>query len=315
MSAFWIVFLSALGLFLFIAVLSAVILRMAIGKKPIVDLKNGKLIKKTQLGPHIPILLKGLEQFDRISKERICIKSRDGLNLVAYYIPCENKSNKFALLMHGYFSCGKIDFAVGIEYFHKMGYNLLLPDQRAHGESEGRYIGFGILERYDCKLWAEYLTKRFGSNIQIVLGGISMGASTVLMASGLELPDTVKCIYADSAFTSPVNELKFILRKYLHMPSFPVIYGAGIMCRRFGGYDINECSTVEVLKKAKKPVLFIHGKADKLVPSNFSEENYTACASEKMLFMVDGAMHVTSFFIDNQGYRNKLKEFLEKYIS
>lgn len=316
MHTFWIILLSAIGLYLLILIFSAILLRVAIAYKPIIDLSKDKIIRRTEWGIHIPKLVESIEKLSVMQKERIIRKSFDGLNLVAYFIPCPQnpQSRKFALLMHGYASCGKNDFAVGVEYFTQLGYNVLLPDQRAHGESEGKYIGFGILERYDCKMWAETLIERFGDDIQIILGGMSMGATTVLMASELDLPKAVKCIYADCGFTEPIKELKHILRKILHIPGLTLINGAGIMTKRLAKYNIKERSTIDALRNAKKPILFIHGKADKLVPYHFSEENYEACISEKKLLLVEGGMHGTSYFADNEKYKNTVEEFIGKHV-
>lgn len=317
MKIFITVLLCALALFFLIVLFTAIILRLLIARKPEVNLAHDKIMPKTEWGAYLPQMIKGVEYFNSLQKERVVRKSRDGLNLVAYYIANAGKpeSKKFALLMHGYASCGKNDFALGVEYYGELGYNLLIPDQRAHGESEGKYIGFGILERYDCKMWAEYLIERFGEDIQIVLGGISMGASTVLMASGLDLPKAVKCIYADCGFTEPLEELKYIAKDRLHFKGTPLIIGAGIITRRLAGYNIKECSTIDILKKATRPVLFIHGKADRLVPYRFSEQNYEACSGEKDILLVEGAKHGTSFFDNNEGYRTKLESFLNKYIT
>lgn len=314
MSPFWIAVICAAGLLFIINVLSVATLLIALKRKSVIDLVNNKFIRKTEWGIYLPKLAEGVERFHSLPKERVSIRSFDGLNLVGYYFPCPRKTKRYALLMHGYNSCGKNDFGVAIDSIHEMGLNLLIPDQRAHGESEGKYIGFGILERFDCKAWCEYLVERFGKDIQIAVGGISMGATTVLMASGLDLPEQVKCIYADCGFTSPLAELKHIQNHLLHLPAAGMLFGAGIICRLVAGYNVKELTTADALKKAKKPILFIHGKKDRLVPYQFSLENYEACASDKELFLVEEGLHGTSFFADNEGYRKKLKEFIDKYF-
>lgn len=314
MSAFWTAVICLAVLLVVINALSIATLLIAIKRKSVIDLVNNKFIQKTEWGIYLPKLVEGVESFNAHQKERVSIKSYDGLNLVAYYFPCPQPSKKYAVLMHGYNSCGKNDFGVAIDFNLELGFNVLIPDQRAHGESEGKYIGFGILERFDCKSWCEYLIERFGNDIQIVVGGISMGATTVLMASGLDLPEQVKCIYADCGFTSPLDELKHIQHNLLHLPASLMMFGGTLVCKLVAGYDVRELTTADALRKAKKPILFIHGKRDKLVPCKFSIENYEACASEKELFLVEEGLHGTSFFADNEGYKKKVKEFLDKYI-
>lgn len=314
MSAFWIVVICLSGLLVLINALSIVTLLIAIKRKATIDLVNNKFIRKTEWGIYLPKLAEGVERFNNHQKERVSIKSFDGLDLVAYYFPCPQPSNRYALLMHGYNSCGKNDFGVAIDFNHELGFNVLIPDQRAHGESGGKYIGFGILERFDCRSWCRYLVERFGKDIRITVGGISMGATTVLMVNGLELPEQVKCIYADCGFTSALAELKHIQNNLLHLPASLMMFGGTVVCKRLAGYNVKEITTADALRKATKPILFIHGKRDKLVPYKFSIENYEACASEKELFLVEEGLHGTSFFADNKGYKKKVKEFIDKYI-
>jgi fermentation-respiration switch protein FrsA (DUF1100 family) len=314
MSAFWIVVICVLALFVLINVLYIAALVFLVKRKSVVELVDSRFLRKTEWGKYFPQLAEGVERFNAHQKERVSIKSFDGLNLIANYIPCPQKSDKYVVLMHGYYSCGKIDFGVAVDYNLELGFNVLIPDQRSNGESEGKYIGFGILERYDCKAWCEYLVNRFGDNIQIVLGGVSMGATTVLMASGLDLPEQVKCIYADSGFTSPLAELGHIQKELLHLPASLMVFGADIVCKWLAGYNIKELTTADALRKTRKPILFIHGKRDKLVPYRFSVENYEDCNSDKELFLVEEGMHCTSFFADNKGYKKKVKEFIETYV-
>ncbi|MDD4164947.1 MAG: alpha/beta hydrolase [Eubacteriales bacterium] len=311
-----IIALSIAGILALIAVISAILVITLILRKPVIDIANDRIVRMTQLKEYIPLLSESIARLNNMQKERIIRKSHDGHDLVAYFFPCENNptSKKYAVLMHGYASCGKNDFAMGVEYFNGMGYNVLLPDHRAHGESGGKYISFGILERLDCKMWAEYLVERFGEDIKILLGGMSMGATTVLLTSELDLPHAVKGIYADCGFTEPIEELRHIAKSFLHVSGIPILIIAKIICKKLAGFDVTERSTIDALKNSKKPILFIHGKSDKLVPYRFSEQNYNACVSEKMLLVVDGGKHGTSFFTDSKGYKKKVEEFVSKYI-
>ncbi|BDP53469.1 hypothetical protein EfmJHP35_13930 [Enterococcus faecium] len=77
------------------------------------------------------------------------------------------------------------------QMFHDMGYNVLVPDARGHGKSEGDYIGFGWPERKDYVQWINKVLENNGKSQEIVLYGVSMGAATVMMTSGEKLPDNV----------------------------------------------------------------------------------------------------------------------------
>ena len=120
--------------------------------------------------------------------EHVKLTSFDGLALSALYLPAQGESRGTVVAFHGYRSLATIDFALEAEFFHGLGYDVLLPYQRSHGESQGRYITYGVKERFDCRDWARYAARRFGEDKPLFLMGISMGAATVLMASGLELP-------------------------------------------------------------------------------------------------------------------------------
>ena len=157
---------------------------------------------------------------------------------------------------------------------------MILVDERGHGRSEGRVLSFGIKEQYDCLEWTKYATERFGEDTKIVLGGISMGAAIVLLAAGLDLPNTVKGILADCGYTSP----KEIVQKVSGDRGLPVkvMYPlARLGAKLFGHFDLEDGDTEEALRKCKVPVLFIHGEDDRLVPCEMSRRNYAACASEK----------------------------------
>ncbi|MDE5936845.1 MAG: alpha/beta hydrolase, partial [Ruminococcus sp.] len=246
--------------------------------------------------------------------EDIYIKARDGIKLHAWYLPAEKSTGRFAVIAHGYTSKG-LDSAAHAYFFHNQGFDVIMPDLRAHGDSEGDYIGFGILDRFDCLSWIEYIMKRFGENMRILLHGTSMGATTVLMTSGLPgFPDNVKCIISDCAFTSPYDVFSHILKRDYHLPEFPVMNINSSMCRKKAGYAFNDYSTITAMKKAKCPVLFIHGEADNFVPTRMVYENYEACTAPKELLVVENAGHGASAYENTELYENTEKSFIEKWI-
>lgn len=258
-------------------------------------------------------MTKGKEWFFSQDRERITITSYDGLKLIAYFLPAKEKTDKIMILMHGYRNDGFGDFSGLVNFYHDLGYHILAPHQRSHGESEGEYICYGVKERYDVKQWAEYIADRFGELSKIFLAGISMGGASVLMASGLKLPKQVKGIIADCAFTSPFEIFSHVMKSECQLPKFPFLYIADFICREKAGFGFKECNTIKCLKENKIPVLFIHGGKDNFVPTEMSYRNYEACIAPKKLLIVNGAAHGTSHLVDRGAYRCVVSEFINKW--
>lgn len=251
----------------------------------------------------------GAEWFLAQSPQEIVIKSYDGLDLFARMLPNRNARGTF-ILMHGYHGSGLRDFGCALHFFHEQNYNILLPDQRAHGKSEGKYITFGVKERYDCLAWIKFINKKFGQNLPIYLDGLSMGCTTVLMATGLNLPSNVHAIVADCGFTSPLDIIRSVMKNGMHIPSFPLLYTTKFLAKHMAGYQLDEYSTIDALQKNKIPVFFAHGGQDSFVPLSMTLENYSACAGKKHLLIVDNAGHGLSFLKDECRYKRELLDFL-----
>ncbi len=247
--------------------------------------------------------------------EEIYIKARDGIMLHAWYLPAEKPTDRIVIGCHGYTSCGLNDFSAHSYFFHEQGFDCLIPDHRAHGDSDGKYIGFGILDRFDCLSWINYVQNRFGNDKRILLHGTSMGATTVLMASGLpDFPDSVKGIISDCAFTSPYDIFSHILKRDYHIPKFPIMNINSAICRKKAGYGFNDYSTLTAMKTVKCPVLFIHGSDDNFVPTYMSRQNYAACISPKELLIIQNAGHGASYYEDMKQYENAEINFISKWI-
>lgn len=242
--------------------------------------------------------------------------SFDGLSLHATYFPAiETKSNKVkkaVICFHGYTGEGLSNHMAIADYFLKHGYAILLPDARAHGESEGEYIGFGCLDRQDALGWIEWLIEECGEDIEIMLHGTSMGGATVLMTSGLKLPDNVRGIVSDCGFTSPKEVFTHVLNNMYHLPAFPAIQGADLLNKKLAGYGMDECNAKHEVKKAEVPILFIHGSADTFVPCSMCHEIYDNCSSPKRKLIVEGAAHAESYYKDMESYEKALDEFAEE---
>lgn len=240
-------------------------------------------------------------------------QSYDGLRLAGKWVPAENPKATI-ILFHGYRSHYLNDFAAIFSLYHSMGLNLLLVRQRAHGESGGEYITFGVRERKDVVSWVEFHNREHGMD-NVFLGGMSMGASTVLFAAGEDLPENVRGITADCGFTSPYDIMGEVIRKNFHLPPKPVLPLVNFYTRHLAGFDLKECCTRETLARAKVPVLMIHGTGDDFVPCQMSQDGYDACASEKKLILAEGAGHGRSFLFEKDQILAALADFLNNHIS
>lgn len=245
--------------------------------------------------------------------EDIWITSEDGLKLHGTYFP-NGGSKKIVLCFHGYTSKGMQDYIGLSGYYLKQGFGMVLVDERAHGESEGRYIGFGCLDRKDAFRWLQWITQNCGEDTEVILHGISMGAATVLMASGLKLPLQVKGVVSDCGFTSPKEVFTHVLHSMYHMPAFPIIQIADFANWRLAGYGMDECNAAREVRKSKTPTLFIHGDADTFVPYAMCDEIYNNCSAKKWKFIAKGAAHAESYYKDTKGYEKALDTFFAEVL-
>ena len=247
--------------------------------------------------------------------EEIDITAIDGIRLHSYFLPAEKTSDRLVIGLHGYTSEGLGSFASHARFFHKQGFDVLMLDLRAHGQSEGDYIGFGVLDRFDCLDWINYVEKRFDGKKRILLHGTSMGAATALMTLGFdELPGSVKGVVSDCAYTSPYDVFVHILKRDYHLPPFPIMNINAVMCREKAGYSFNDYSALTALRKTDRPVLFIHGAEDNFVPVRMVYDNADACASPHELLIVPGAGHGASYYENTALYEEAELQFIEKFI-
>lgn len=239
--------------------------------------------------------------------EEIEIKSRDGFRLTGHFLK-HPKAERIVLMFHGWRGKWDRDGAALTQGLYEERCSILMVDQRAHETSGGKYIGFGVLERYDCLKWLEYLTENT-DKLPIYLSGVSMGASTVLMASGLDLPERVKGVIADCGFTTPYEMVCIFARKFMKIKGSSMVDAVNYLCRKKAGYDLKEYSTLEAMKKCRVPVFFAHGTGDDFVPYEMTVQNYEACISDKRLFTAEGAAHTESYLSDPRKYMEELTAF------
>ncbi len=241
--------------------------------------------------------------------ERVEITSFDGLKLRGKYYEYK-KGAPIELMLHGYRGRAERDLCGGVQRCFALGRNALLVDQRGCGHSEGKILSFGIKEKRDCLDWIDFMINHFGSDVKIILTGISMGASTVLMAAGEKLPENVVGVLADCGFTSAREIIKKVIRDMKLPPnlSYPFVK---LGARLYGGFNIEENSAIESVKKIKVPVIFFHGESDDFVPVDMSKENYAVCNAPKKLVTVAGAGHGLSFPVDQKNYLLEVAKFFD----
>ena len=252
-----------------------------------------------------------LDQTLPLPYEDVSILSREGLRLHARYYGFFPGA-PVQIMFHGYRSVAQRDFCGALLLARECGHNALVVDQRAHGESEGRCLTFGILERYDCRDWANYAAERFGTKILLV--GVSMGAATVLMAAALDLPEQVAGIIADCGYTSPKEIICKVMRE-MHFPEGLVYPAVALGARLFAGFHPEETTATEAMRSCRLPMLMFHGEDDRYVPCEMSRVNFAACASpEKQLLTFPGAGHGLSMMVDRERYVAALRDFYRKIL-
>lgn len=234
------------------------------------------------------------------------------LRLHSYEVKAKKESKVWVIAVHGYTDSAY--FMVGAaKQFLNYGYNVLMPDLRAHGKSEGKYIGMGWLDRLDLMQWIDYLIATYG-NIKIILYGISMGAATVMMASGERLPSNVRAIIEDCGYTSAWEEFAYELKNLFHMPTFPALYNANVITKIRARYSLKKASAIKQVAKSKTPTLFIHGDKDKFVPFYMLDKLYEAASCKKEKLVIKNAGHTEAQAIEPERYWRVVRRFIKHYL-
>ena len=255
-------------------------------------------------------ITKCVEEVRQVPFEEVQVLSHDGLVLKGKYYHLEDDA-PIIMFFHGY-RCSAIRDGNGIFlYTRKLGFNVLLADQRAHGNSQGKTITFGVKERYDVRSWVEYFTKRFGTKQKIYLSGLSMGGATVLMASDIGLPKNVIGILADCPYSSPKAILCSVIRQ-MHFPVKMTYALARLSASWIGQFDVEEASAIEAVRNSQIPTLIIHGDADDFVPCSMSMDCQLAGEDHVQLVLIKGAAHGMSHCVDTTSYEEAVYAFFQR---
>lgn len=247
---------------------------------------------------------------EAIQQKQVEVKANDNITLRGTEYLNQEETNKWAIILHGYRSNPSSVLTIG-EHFSEKGYNVLIPSMRACADSEGEYVGMGWLDKEDLKCWINLIIEE-NKNAEIILHGSSMGAATVLMASGDELPANVKKIIADSGYTSVWDIFASEAKARFNLPEFPVLNMFQIVANRKAKYDIKEASSLEQVKKSKTPILFIHGDKDDFVPEYMCEKLYDATNCKKEKIIIHGAGHTDGKYREPEKYYNTIFDWISR---
>lgn len=287
--------------------------RFACARQPEPDWESQESLAKSAWKDHpisIPEAAKWVRDNGAVD---VSIESHDGLKLVGQWLPAE-KPIATIILFHGYHSHYLSDFGGILPLYHDLGLNLLMVRQRAHGASEGKYITFGVKERLDALSWIDFHNRTFGTG-DVYLGGLSMGCSTVLFAAGEALPGNVRGITADCGFSTPAEILAITATKMFRFPGQILLPFVQVFAKTLAGFGLWECDSRKTAARANVPILFIHGKADDFVPCWMTEEAYARCASEKQVYLVEGAGHGMGYLVGKAQVKPALLGFFRDHLS
>lgn len=244
--------------------------------------------------------------------ETVYMYSFDGIKLLGHWYPCEGAVRN-VICMHGWHGSWLKDFGDIIDFLHESGCNILLADERAQNGSEGKFMGFALLERYDCLEWIKWVNEKTSKDLPVYIYGVSMGSATVMMTAGLDLPPNVKGVIADCGFTSPQDIWSHLFRKNFKLP-----YGKLMklmtevkFARRTGARGTSH-SSIDALKKCDIPVLFVHGSEDGFVPKEMTYRNYEEFEGDGELLIIEGADHAVNYRTDPEAYEAAVKRLWAK---
>lgn len=272
--------------------------------------KMTKLVDKMmslELDKYKDLTKKSLEWMDKIPKKDLYIKSKDKLKLHAIYID-NPKSNKVLILIHGYRSTANRDVYPSCYNYYKEKCSLLIIDQRTSNLSEGKYITFGNKEKEDLSLWVDYIYKK--TKKTIVLAGISMGATTSILASSIN--KKVKALMVDCGYINAYEELGYVIQKYFYISKVIFMPTINLYYKIITKTNLKDIDTIKALNKIDIPILLVHGKQDLFVPCNNTIHNYDSYHHKKTLLLVENADHGMSYLVEPKKYLNKIKNFLKE---
>ena len=265
---------------------------------------------------HYPFLSHWVDSLQRENALRdTFILAEDGVRLHALYLYADTLTAHTAVAVHGYTDNAVRMLHIAYLYNHDLHYNVLLPDLRFAGQSEGDHIQMGWKDRLDVLRWMEVANELFapeGSQTRMVVHGISMGAATTVCVSGEPQPPFVNCFVEDCGYTSVWDIFSSELKLRFGMPEFPLMYTANLFAIAKAGYSFKEASALNQVKNCKKPMLFIHGTSDDFIPYEMMDILYQAKpGNNKEKITAPGAGHGEAMYLLGEEYWDDVFTFLE----
>ncbi len=274
------------------------------------DLEDDDAVKAGPYGKYAEDIIAARCWIQAHPHEQWTVESGDGLILRSVFVPAENARGT-VLLAHGYHSNFLVDFGPVLEFYHSRVFHLLLPHQRSHGASDGKYITYGVKESEDMLSWIELHNEKMGQ-MPILCSGLSMGASTMMYLAGMPLPDNVKAFVVDCGFTSPKEIISYVFHRRTHLPTWPFLWATNLCAVFFAKFRLNQCHSMNTLAKNKRPILMVHGLADTFVPPEMTRRGFSSCGGDKRLLLVENAGHGLSFWVERERYLEELDKMIEK---
>ena len=262
--------------------------------------------------PHLCPWLDSLQQHQALRDT--FITAPDGIRMHACYARASRPTRKTAIIVHGYTDNAIRMLHIGYLYNKDLDFNILLPDLRYSGLTEGDAFQMGWLDRKDVIQWINAAPALFGDSLQAVVHGISMGAATTMMVSGEKLPPYIDCFVEDCGYTSVWDQFRKELKGQFGLPAFPLLYTASWLCQLQNGWNFQEASALKQVARCHKPMFFIHGDKDDFVPTWMVYQLYDAKPQPKERWIVKGADHATSYLYEREAYTRKVKAFVERYV-
>ena len=262
--------------------------------------------------PHLRPYMDSLQQTKALRDT--FITTIDGIRLHGFYVKASVPTQQTAVIVHGYTDNAIRMMMIGYMYNQDLGFNILLPDLRYSGLSEGNHLQMGWFDRKDVAQWINLLPTLFGDSIEVVVHGISMGAATTMMLAGDPQPEYIKCFVEDCGYTSVWDEFKNELKEQFNLPAFPLLHISNLICKLRHGWSFTEASALKQVTKCKRPMLFIHGENDTFVPTNMFYPLYEAKPQPKELWLVPSEGHARSYHNFPKEYTEKVREFITKNL-
>ncbi len=310
----WTIIGSILGVIGFLLV--STLVGFGVGFYALIVNPKGSLEGKSneELTEYERTIISAAEALRAMPSEKVEIVTHDNLTLRGNFLRAKEDSKITVLCLHGYTSNGYLEFSQKAQDYLANGWNVMLVNHRNHGPSDGKYVGFATLDRYDALEWLKSV-ERLVPGGDIFITGVSMGGATAMQTANLDLPASVKGIIEDCGFTTCREEFIWRARTVIKNTPKWALEGIGLYMKVFAGYGLDDSSSLVACKEAKVPMMFIHGNADNVVPIEMAYACYEACTTEKELVVIEGCAHARAHYHARAQYMEAVTCFINKYKS